>query len=150
TSSGESTEQDGQTPSPAPPSGGPDNNNSDPSSGSEDNDGVNQNGEDGQSDDNAGETQSSGAGTPNDDDASKIAGAQNKSTVSSSGATPGYDAVPGQEDVQTRRLSEQSETKDPFYLTIVVHSAAWGLVSNATALWVSLCVMVATLLQTVS
>ncbi|EPT27669.1 Toxoplasma gondii family A protein [Toxoplasma gondii ME49] len=149
TSPGESTEQDGQTPSPAPPSGGPDNNNSDPSSGSEDNDGVNQNGEDGQSEGDAGETESSVPGTLNNHVASEISEAQIKSTALSSGATPGYDAVPGQEGVQTRRLSEQSETKDPFYLTIVVHSAAWGLVSNATALWVSLCVMVATLLQTV-
>ncbi|ESS33537.1 Toxoplasma gondii family A protein [Toxoplasma gondii VEG] len=150
TSPEESTDQDGQTPSPAPPSDGQDSSNAGSSSGSDDTDGVTQNGEVGQSEEDAGETQSSGAGTSNNDVASKIAGAEIKSTVVSSGGTPGDDAVPGHEDVQTRRLSEQSETKNPFYLTIVVHSAAWGLVSNAIALWVSLCVMVATLLQTVS
>ncbi|KFG99248.1 Toxoplasma gondii family A protein, partial [Toxoplasma gondii VAND] len=149
TSPGESTEQDGETPSPSPPSGGQDSNNAGSSSGNEHSDDATQGGDVGQSG-GAGGTEPSGAGTSSNDAASKIAGAQINSTVSSSGATPGEGAVPGQEDVQTRRLSEQSETKDPFYLTIVVHSAAWGLVSNATALWVSLCVMVATLLQTVS
>nr|CEL75618.1 TPA: SUSA family [Toxoplasma gondii VEG] len=153
TSPGGSTEQGGETTSPAPessPGDGQVNNDADNSSGSVDNDTVTQNGEPGQSEEGAEGSESSDPGSSNDVDASKIAGAQIKSTVSSSGATPGEGAVPGQEDVQTRRLSDQGETKDPFYLTIVVHSAAWGLVSNATALWVSLCVVVATLLQTVS
>ncbi|ESS28186.1 Toxoplasma gondii family A protein [Toxoplasma gondii VEG] len=149
TSPGGSTGEGGQTPSPSPPSGDQGNNDSGHSSDNEHDDGITQDEEGGHPEEGAEGTEPSGAGISSNDVASKIAGAQIKSTVSSSGATPGDDAVPGHEDVQTRRLSDQSETKDPFYLTIVVHSAAWGLVSNATALRVSLCVMVATLLQTV-
>ncbi|ESS33536.1 Toxoplasma gondii family A protein [Toxoplasma gondii VEG] len=150
TSPGGSAGEGGETPPTSTPSDGQDNNQSGQSSGNEHSGGENQQEEPGQSEGDAGETESSVPGKLNNHVASEISEAQIKSTALSSGASPGYDAVPGQEGVQTRRLSEQSETKDTFYLTIVVHSAAWGLVSNATALWVSLCVVVATLLQTVS
>ncbi|EPR56773.1 toxoplasma gondii family A protein, partial [Toxoplasma gondii GT1] len=92
---GGSTEQGGQTTSPTPdsaPSGGQDNNDAGSSSGSEDNDGVTQGEGTGQSEEGAGGTGSGGGSTSNNHAASKIAGAQIKSTLSSSGATPGEGA----------------------------------------------------------
>ncbi|EPR56742.1 toxoplasma gondii family A protein, partial [Toxoplasma gondii GT1] len=106
TSPGGSAGEGGETPPTSTPSDGQDNNQSGQSSGNEHSGGENQQEEPGQSEGDAGETESSVPGTLNNHVASEISEAQIKSTALSSGASPGYDAVPGQEGVQTRRLSE--------------------------------------------